>query len=121
MSINRQFIFSFIRIGVGVGLLMYLGLSGVIDWSILLNLAEAWPITLLAFLILILDLGVTSYRLCVLMKPHGLNLPLSASMRLTFIGHYSELQRGRDLQSLRNLEVIFKNFSSTPIIASQAL
>lgn len=88
MRLNRKFIFSFARIGVGVGLLVYLGLSGVIDWSILLNLTEAWPMTLLAFLILIFDLGITSYRLCVLMKPHGLTLPLSASLRLTFIGNF---------------------------------
>jgi uncharacterized protein (TIRG00374 family) len=83
--------FTVLRIAVGVGLLAYLGFSGVIDWSALGGLATAWPLTVMAFALLLLCMVVTAWRLCVLMRPHGLELSLFASVKLTLIGVFFSL------------------------------
>lgn len=79
-------IFTVIRIGIGIGLLVYLGRSGVIDWAKLGGLFRAWPITMAAFFLLLIDMVVTAWRLCVLLKPRGMNLSVAASSKLTLIG-----------------------------------
>ncbi len=75
-----------LRTGIGIGLLVYLGLSGAIDWSALLGLASAWPVTLAALLLLLVTVSFTAWRLCLLLKPHGLHLSLGSGLRLTLIG-----------------------------------
>ena len=77
-----------LRIGIGVGLLGYLTLSGAIDWAALVNLGRSWPLTLLALAILALDVGLTGYRLCILLRPRGLHLSITGSTRLTLIGQF---------------------------------
>jgi hypothetical protein len=74
-----------------VGLLVYLGLSGAIKWSALWGLASAWKITLLALIILWVDMVITAWRLCVLIEPRGFHLSLESSVRLTFIGLFFNL------------------------------
>ena len=83
---KRQF-YTLLRLALGLGLLTYLGASGVMDWRRLAGLGSAWPLALaalgvLAFAALVLG----PWRLCVLMRPHGLHLSFAASVRLTLIG-----------------------------------
>ena len=75
-----------LRLVIGFGLLVYLGVSGVINWSALLGLAAFWQVSLLALGLLFVDVGLTSWRLCMLLQPIGLHLSMSASIRLTLIG-----------------------------------
>lgn len=88
MKRTTQTVFTLLRIGIAVGLLTFLGFSGAIDWSALAGLALAWPITLAALLVLLVDLVVTAWRLSVLLRPQGLHLPLASSVRLTLIGNF---------------------------------
>jgi uncharacterized protein (TIRG00374 family) len=83
---SSQYIGTAVRVAVGGGLLLYLGLSGAVKWGSLLGLASSWPITLLAFVLLFVELVLTSWRLCLLLEPSGLRLSLNASVRLTLIG-----------------------------------
>lgn len=85
---TRRTIFLILRIAIAVGLLAYLGNSGVIDWSALLGLVVAWPVTLIAFLLVLTDIVVTAWRLCLLLEPRGLHLSLTSSVRLTLIGTF---------------------------------
>jgi len=78
----------FLRILIGIGLLVYLDRSGAINWSTLLNLAEAWKATIVSLLLLLLVVGLTSWRLCLLLKPRGFLLPLPSSIKLTLIGAF---------------------------------
>lgn len=88
MTRYQRTIFLVLRIAVAVGLLAYLGSSGVIDWSALLGLVVAWPLTLIAFLLVLIDIVVTAWRLCLLLKPRGLHLSVVSSVRLTLIGTF---------------------------------
>jgi len=73
---------------IGLGLLAYLGASGLINWPALSGLLAAWPLTLAAIFLLLLDVGCTSWRLCLLLRPHSLHLSLPASVRLTLMGTF---------------------------------
>jgi len=73
---------------IGVGLLAYLGLSGSINWSALLGLAAAWKITLVAIVLMLLDVCVTAWRVCVLLNARHLHLSLLSSLRLTLMGNF---------------------------------
>ena len=86
-AIGRH-LFTVLRIAVGVGLLYYLGRSGVIDWSAVGRLFRAWPVTSVAFLLLLVDMAVTAYRLVVLLRPLGLHLSAWDSTRLLLIGNF---------------------------------
>jgi uncharacterized membrane protein YbhN (UPF0104 family) len=76
------------RIALGVALLWYLGRSGAIEWPALLGLVRAWPITLLAFLLLFADVVVTASRLTVLMRARRIDLSIAGSTRLALIGNF---------------------------------
>lgn len=88
MKQGTRIFFTTLRSVIGIGLLVYLGVSGAINWSALLGLAAAWPVTLAAFVLLLVDIGVTAWRLCVLLKPRGMHLSLSSSIRLSLIGTF---------------------------------
>ncbi len=76
-----------LRIALGLGLLLYLGASGMIDWRSLAGLGRAWPLSLAALgLVALAGIVLIAWRLCLLMRPLGLNLSLAASIRLTLIG-----------------------------------
>ena len=83
---SRRVFLGLLRTAIGIGILVYLGVSGTIDWSALLGLMSAWPVTLAALLLLLVDVALMAWRLSLLFKPHGLLLSLSAALRLTFIG-----------------------------------
>lgn len=88
MKRPAQILLNVVRIGIGVGLLVYLGTSGAIQWPALLGVVRAWQVTLAAFVFLLLDMVVTAWRLCVLLEPRGLHLSLGASTRLGLIGMF---------------------------------
>ena len=76
-----------LRIALGLGLLIYLGASGIIDWRALAGLGRDWPLSLAALsLVALACIVLIPWRLCLLMRPHGLHLSLAASVRLTLIG-----------------------------------
>ncbi len=91
MRPKAKLIFTLLRLGLGGGLIVYLAMSGAIDWSALGQLAAAWPVALAGALILIVDVALTSWRLAVLMKPLGLRLPVIAAIRLGMIGTFFNL------------------------------
>ena len=82
----RRFVLTTIRIAIGVGLVVYLALSGTIRWRAMAGLAANWPISLAALLVLLLDVVLLAWRLRLLLSPGGFHLPLGLSFRLTLIG-----------------------------------
>lgn len=87
MKTLRQRLLTFLRIALGLGLLIYLGASGMIDWRALAGLGRHWPLSLAALgLVALAGIVLLAWRLCLLMRPHGLHLSLAASIRLTLIG-----------------------------------
>jgi uncharacterized protein (TIRG00374 family) len=86
MKTLRQQLLMFLRITLGLGLLIYLGASGMIDWRGLAGLGRAWPLSLAALGLVLAGVVLIAWRLCLLMRPHGLHLSWVASMRLTLIG-----------------------------------
>jgi glycosyltransferase 2 family protein len=81
-------LFAVLRTSFALGLLIYLGVSGVISWSGLRGLAAAWAVALAALIILAIDLCLVAWRLCVVFKPRGLYLSLYSSLRLTLMGTF---------------------------------
>ncbi len=75
------------RLAVAAGLIYLLTSSGIIHWEAVARLFEAWPLTLLAFSLLLVDFAVTSYRVCVLVRPHGFAMSLGDSLRLALVGN----------------------------------
>jgi hypothetical protein len=84
-------LFTVLRIGIGIALLWYLGSSGAIDWRALMGMLREWPFTLTAFLLLLVDMMVTSSRLCVLLAARGMHLSVVESTRLNLIGIFFNL------------------------------
>jgi uncharacterized membrane protein YhdT len=84
----RQIFLFLMRLGVGLGLLAYLAESKSIDLRALSRLLTAWPITIAATTLLLLDLALMAWRLCWLFRPHGMHLALGASLQLTFISSF---------------------------------
>jgi len=86
MRKGASLFFTVLRVAIGIALLVYLGRSGMIEWSALMGLLRAWPVTALAFALLLVDIGVTAWRLCVLLPPLGFHLTVWASTKLMLIG-----------------------------------
>lgn len=85
---TRRILLTFVRLGVGIGLLAYLARSGIIDLRALSRLFTAWPITLAAVVLILLDIVLMALRLSWLFRPHGLHLRLSTSLKLTLVGFF---------------------------------
>jgi uncharacterized protein (TIRG00374 family) len=81
-------LFTVARIALALGVLLYLSVSGVINWAALGGLAVSWPLTLVAIAILVLNQLISAWRLCVLLRPRGFQLSLPASFRLTMVGAF---------------------------------
>ena len=91
MKRYRHIVFVLARASLGVGLLIYLGVSSSINWGALLGLIRAWPITASALLILLVDAGLMAWRLSLLLRAKGFFLSLGSSLRLTLIGIFFNL------------------------------
>jgi len=83
---KNRIIFTSVRIGVAAGLILYLGTSGMIRWTSLLNLLPAWPLMSFAFLLFFGEVVVSGLRLIILLRAHRIFLSLSSAIRLTSIG-----------------------------------
>jgi uncharacterized membrane protein YbhN (UPF0104 family) len=84
----RRILLTFVRLAVGIALLVYLARSGTIDFRALTKLLAAWPVTAAAMALLLLDIGLMALRLCWLFPPQGLHLALSTSLKLTLISFF---------------------------------
>jgi len=80
--------FTIIRTFIGVGLIVYLGISGAIDWAGLAGLIKLWPLSVAALVVLFLTVLLVSWRLSILLSVQGLRLSLGASLRLNLIGAF---------------------------------
>jgi len=87
MNMLKRHFYMLLRLALGLGLLVYLSASDVMDWERLAGLGRAWPLALAALGCLALAaIGLGAWRLCLLMRPHRLHLSFAASARLTLIG-----------------------------------
>ena len=86
MARIRHHVFTILRTAVGLGLVVYLVVSGTIDGAALMGLAQHWPVAVVALGCVFGAVCLLSWRLCLLMQPQGLRLSFSASLRLTLIG-----------------------------------
>lgn len=84
----RNLVFTIARLAVGVGILIYLSRSGIINFHSLVRLLTDWPITVAAIAILLLDVTLMALRLSLLFRPRGLEIPLLNSLRLTLVGFF---------------------------------
>ena len=81
----RRLIWGVVRAAVGIGLLVYLAKSGIIDLQTLKQLLSSWPVSLAAVALMGVDILMMSLRLSCLLDPHGLHLPLGKSVQLTCV------------------------------------
>ena len=100
----RKILLVVIRLGIGIALLVYLAKSGIIEVRSLPRLLAAWPVSLLAIGILLLDVALMALRLSMLFRPQGLHLSLYDSLQLTlvsfFFGTFLPGSAGGDLAKL---------------------
>lgn len=83
---GRRILLTLARLALGVGLLVYLAKSGLINFRALEHLFTRWPLTLAALALILLHIILISSRLSLLFRPQGLTLPLRTSIRLTLVG-----------------------------------
>jgi len=83
-----KLLLTLVRLGIGIGLLVYLAKSGIIDLHTLSKLATEWGISITAIALLIFDVFLMSLRLSWLFRPQGLHLSLRMSLQLTFVGFF---------------------------------
>lgn len=73
------------RVALAVALLFWLSRSGAVDWAALRGLYDSWPVTLLAFLVLVAAIVATSWRLSILFSAHDLRMSLRDAIKLNLI------------------------------------
>ena len=97
----RRILFALLRLGIGVGLLVYLARAKIIDLHVLPRLFTAWPITIAAILLFLADLALMAWRLCCLFGPQAMHLSFGASLQLTamssFFGTFLPGRTGGDV------------------------
>ena len=76
------------RLAVGAGLLAYLWHSRLIDFRALTKLLAAWPISIVAVVLIFLDIFLMSLRLCWLFRPQMLRLSLGSSLALNLVSSF---------------------------------
>jgi uncharacterized membrane protein YbhN (UPF0104 family) len=83
----RRLGWTILRCGIAALLIVVLTRSGVIRWEAVGRLFSAWPVTLLALSLFLVDFAVTAYRTCVLVRPHGFGLSAWDAIRLSAVGN----------------------------------
>jgi uncharacterized membrane protein YbhN (UPF0104 family) len=78
--------FLLLRVAAGMAILAYLAKSGQINFSSLLRLFHAWPVTLAAIGFLLLDIFSMSVRASLLFRNARLSLSLGNSIQLNLVG-----------------------------------
>ena len=82
----RKAAFLLLRLGIGVGILVFLARSGQINFASLVRLLHAWPITVAATGILLLDILIMSIRASLLFSSARLSLSVGNSIQLNLVG-----------------------------------
>jgi uncharacterized membrane protein YbhN (UPF0104 family) len=82
----RRTAFLLLRLAIGVAILVYLAKSGQINFSTLIRLYRAWPLTLAAVGIMLLDIFIMSIRASLLFRNARLSLSMGHSFQLNLIG-----------------------------------
>ena len=81
----RHIFFAGLRLLAGIAILMYLAKSGIISLGALSKLFVAWPITLAAIGIFLVDIFLMALRTSWLFRPLGMTLTVWKSMQLTLV------------------------------------
>ena len=81
----RHAAFTALRLAAGIAILGYLAKSGVISFGALSKLMVAWPITLVALGIFLVDIGLMGLRTSLLFRPLGMKLTVLKSTQLTLV------------------------------------
>jgi glycosyltransferase 2 family protein len=81
----RHPLFTGLRLAAGVAILVYLARSGIISFAALSKLIVAWPITLAAIGVFLVDIFLMALRTSWLFRPLGMNLTVWKSMQLTLV------------------------------------
>jgi glycosyltransferase 2 family protein len=84
----RRLLFTLVRLAAGLGILIYLSRSGIIDFRSLLRLLTAWPLTLAALAILLTDLTLMAVRISLLFRAQNLQLSVLNALQLTLVGSF---------------------------------
>jgi uncharacterized membrane protein YbhN (UPF0104 family) len=83
----RQVGWNIARVGVAVLLIFWLTRSGAIRWEAVGRLVSAWPLTMVALGLFLIDFAVVSCRICILVRPRGFDLSVWDALRLSVVGH----------------------------------
>ena len=81
----RHAAFTALRLAAGIAILVYLAKSGVISFGALSKLMVAWPVTLGALGIFLVDIGLMGLRTSLLFRPLGMKLTVLKSTQLTLV------------------------------------
>lgn len=81
-------LFTLGRLAAGLGILVYLSHSGIIDFRSLLRLLTAWPLTLAASAILLTDMTLMAVRISLLFRAQNLQLSVLNALQLTLMGSF---------------------------------
>jgi glycosyltransferase 2 family protein len=84
----RRVLLALARLGIGLGLLVYLIESRVISLRSLERLLTDWPFALAAGALFLCDMALMALRLSLLFRPHELKLSLGSAFRLTLVGQF---------------------------------
>ncbi len=84
----RRTLFVLLRLGIGIGLLVYLVESKVVDPRVFARLISSWPISVLAIALLLVDLVLMAWRLCCLFRARGMPLAFVSSFELTALSSF---------------------------------
>jgi uncharacterized protein (TIRG00374 family) len=85
MKSVRHILFTGVRLLVGVAILVYLAKSGIISFGSLAKLILAWPITLAAIGVFLVDISLMALRTSFLFQPLGMKLTFWKSLQLTLV------------------------------------
>ncbi len=85
---GKRRVWALVRLAVGVALLAYLAHSRLIDLRAFSKLLTAWPITLAALGLILLDIFLMSVRLSWLFRPQQLHLPLLSALELNLVSSF---------------------------------
>jgi glycosyltransferase 2 family protein len=83
-----KLLWTFVRLAVGLALIIYLAVSRSIDFRAFTKLITAWPVTLAAIALIFLDTLFMSLRLCWLFRPQRLELSLTSSLDLNLVSSF---------------------------------
>lgn len=84
----RKVFWLLVRLAIAGALLAYLAKSGLIGWRALSRPFTAWPISLAAIALILIDIGLMASRLVWLFRPIGLNLTWAKSFQVAMVSFF---------------------------------